>query len=98
MHQGLGEEDVMTLRRKILLIAVGLIVIVFAAVGAGWRQLSTDSSPVSVQKAVDQFQQAGKGNASGPPRPGVFARNLDPASHYSWQCSTCRRWASHHAH
>jgi hypothetical protein len=62
----------MTLRRKILLIAVGLAVMVFAAVGAGWRQLSTDSSPVSVQKAVGQFQQAGKGNASGPPRPGVY--------------------------
>ncbi len=66
----------MTPRRKILLIAAGLIAAVFIVAGVGWRQLSTDSSPISVGKAMDRFKQAAKGSVSGPPRQGVYTYTL----------------------
>jgi hypothetical protein len=66
----------MTLRRKILLVAVGLIAVVVVAGVFAWRQLSIGSSPVSVSAALNEFKQAAKGSVTGPPRPGVYTYAL----------------------
>ncbi len=66
----------MTLRRKILLVAVGLLAVALAAGVITWRQLSTRSSAVSLSSAVNEFKQAATGSVTGPPRPGVYTYAL----------------------
>ncbi|MGH2390532.1 MAG: hypothetical protein ACRDIE_20210 [Chloroflexota bacterium] len=66
----------MTLRRKILLVAIGLVVVVGVACVAVWRRAATSSSSVSVSTAVNQFRQAAGGSVTGPPLPGVYTYSL----------------------
>jgi hypothetical protein len=60
----------------ILLAGIGLIVLVLAAAGVAWRQLSASSSSVSVNTAVNEFKRAASGGVAGPPRPGVYTYAL----------------------
>ena len=59
-------------RRRILLIAAGLLAVIVIGVAVEFRHLSTTSDPVSERKAVTQYEQTRGANASGPPRPGVY--------------------------
>jgi len=66
----------MTLRLKVMLVAIGLIIAALVAGVIVWRQLATSSSSVSLGTAMTEFKQAANGGVSGPPRPGVYTYSL----------------------
>jgi hypothetical protein len=62
--------------RTLLLAAVILVAVTVAAAAIIWRPLSTRSSAVALDTAVDIFKQEAGGSVAGPPRPGVYTYAL----------------------